>query len=148
MNKFLRRLELINTNVETARNDLPITHDTFRRIRCKIKFRYRHCCVSVIMQPAGYLLSPRVAHGAIWDPWCRMWCTNTSILNMIRFPDGEQTGFCNSEPDWTGFWKRLYRDQTKLITAFKSLIRVIFGYELDRIKYLDSITGLGSDLIT
>jgi len=109
VNKFLRRLELINTNVETARNDLPITHDTFRRIRCKIKFRYRHCCVSVIMQPAGYLLSPRVAHGAIWDPWCRMWCTNTSILNMIRFPDGEQTGFCNSEPDWTGFWKRLYR---------------------------------------
>ena len=29
MNKFLRRLELINTNVETARNDLPIIHDTF-----------------------------------------------------------------------------------------------------------------------
>jgi len=24
-------LELINTNVETARNDLPIIHDTFRR---------------------------------------------------------------------------------------------------------------------
>jgi len=31
VNKFLRRLELINTNVETARNDLPIIHDTFRR---------------------------------------------------------------------------------------------------------------------
>jgi len=30
VNKFLRRLELINTNRETARNDLPIIHDTFR----------------------------------------------------------------------------------------------------------------------
>jgi len=29
--KFLRRLELIKTNVETSRNDLPATHDTFRR---------------------------------------------------------------------------------------------------------------------
>jgi len=48
--------------------------------------------------------------------------------------------------DWV--LKKTLPDQTKLITAFKSLIRVIFGYELDRIKYLDSITGLGSDLIT
>jgi len=31
VNKFLRRLELIKTNVETARNDLPIIHDTFRK---------------------------------------------------------------------------------------------------------------------
>ena len=31
MNKFLGWLELINTNVETGRNDLPIIHDTFRR---------------------------------------------------------------------------------------------------------------------
>jgi len=31
MNKFFMRLELINTNVETAGNDLPIIHDTFRR---------------------------------------------------------------------------------------------------------------------
>jgi len=30
MKKFLRRLELINTNVETDRNDLPIFPDTFR----------------------------------------------------------------------------------------------------------------------
>jgi len=28
---------------------------------------------------------------------------------MIRFPDRDPTGFCNSEqdPDWTGFWKKL-----------------------------------------
>jgi len=31
MNKFFMRLELINTNVETARNDLPTIYDTFRR---------------------------------------------------------------------------------------------------------------------
>jgi len=31
MNKFFVRLELINTNLETARNDLPTIHDTFRR---------------------------------------------------------------------------------------------------------------------
>ena len=30
-NKFLRRLEVINMNVETARNDFPIIHDIFRR---------------------------------------------------------------------------------------------------------------------
>jgi len=32
--------------------------------------RYRYCCVSVIMRPAGYLVSPHVAHRAIWvwDP--------------------------------------------------------------------------------
>jgi len=28
VNKFLTRLELINTNVETARNDLPLIDDT------------------------------------------------------------------------------------------------------------------------
>jgi len=28
---FPRRLQLINTNVETARNVLPITYDTFRK---------------------------------------------------------------------------------------------------------------------
>jgi len=67
VNKFLRQIELINTNVETARYDLPTIHDTFRRkyVRCKIRFRYRYCCVSVTMRPAGYLVSPHVAHGAI-----------------------------------------------------------------------------------
>jgi len=30
MNKFHKQLDLINTNVETAGNDLPIIHDTFR----------------------------------------------------------------------------------------------------------------------
>jgi len=34
------------------------------------KFTHRHCCVSVIMRPAGYLISPHVARGAswLWDP--------------------------------------------------------------------------------
>jgi len=29
------------------------------------------------------------------------------LLNMIRSPDRDPTGFCTSEPDpdWTGFWK-------------------------------------------
>jgi len=33
------------------------------------------------------------------------------VLNMIRFPDRDPTGFCNSEPDpdRTGFGKKLYR---------------------------------------
>jgi len=31
VNVFLKRLELINNKVETARNDLLIIHDTFRR---------------------------------------------------------------------------------------------------------------------
>jgi len=29
-------------------------------------------------------------------------------LNMIRFPDRDPTRFCTSEPDWTGFRKKLY----------------------------------------
>jgi len=39
------------------------------------KFMYRRCCVSVIMRPAGYLISPHVGHGAswVWDPWVRPW---------------------------------------------------------------------------
>jgi len=69
-NKFLSRLELITTNAATATNDLSVIHDTFRR-KYDVKavsstFRYRHCCVSVIMRPAGYLKSPYLAHGAIW----------------------------------------------------------------------------------
>jgi len=69
MTKFFPRLELISTNVETARNDLPVVHDTFRRKQdanaVSSKFMYRYCCVSVIMRPAGYLTSPHLAHGAI-----------------------------------------------------------------------------------
>jgi len=29
-------------------------------------FRYRYCCVSVIMRPAGYFISAHLAHRAIW----------------------------------------------------------------------------------
>jgi len=35
----------------------------------------------------------------------------TAVLNMIRSPDRDPTGFCTSEPDQdlTGFWKKLSR---------------------------------------
>jgi len=32
-----------------------------------VRFRYRRCCVSVIMWPSGYLISLHLAHRAIWD---------------------------------------------------------------------------------
>jgi len=40
-----------------------------------MRFRYRHCCVSVIMWPSGYFRSPHLALGAIWvwDPCCKPW---------------------------------------------------------------------------
>jgi len=31
------------------------------------------------------------------------WKTNMAVLNLIRFPDRDPTGFCNSDPD--GFRK-------------------------------------------
>jgi len=38
-----------------------------------VRLRYRHCCVSVIMRPTGYLTHPHSALGEIWvwDPWIR-----------------------------------------------------------------------------
>jgi len=47
--------------------------------RCKSCFwkvmrpKYRHCCISVIMQPSGYFLRPHLALGAnwVWYPCCR-----------------------------------------------------------------------------
>jgi len=76
----------------------------------------------------------------------------TTMLNMIRLPDRDPTRFCNSEPDWTGFVKRLtgsdMDNQTALITAVKCKFGVFFWYKLDWIKYLDRSTGLGSDRIT
>ena len=90
MNKFLRRLEMINTNVETARNDLSVINHKFiisfsrnkDAIAVSSKFRYRRCCVSVVMRPASYPISPHVAHGAIWiwDP-----CTNLRHQTQARF---------------------------------------------------------------
>jgi len=77
-----------------------------------------------------------------------------SVLNMIRFPDRDPTGFCNSQPDpdRTRFRKNSTGSdldiQTALITAVKGLIRVFFGYKPDCIKYLDRSSGSGSDRIT
>ena len=69
VNQFLRRLELSNTNVETAGNDLPIFMTPFAGNKIfkvvSSKFRYHHCCVSVIMRPAGYLKSLYVPHRAM-----------------------------------------------------------------------------------
>jgi len=81
-------------------------------------------------------------------------CCHTPVLIMIRFPDRDPNGFCDSEPDsdQTGFRKNSTGSdmdiQTALITAVKCLIRVFFGYKPDRVKYLDSTIGLGSDWIT
>jgi len=36
-------------------------------------------------------------------------CSCLAVLNMTRFPDRHPTGFCNSEPDRTGFRKKLNR---------------------------------------
>jgi len=73
-----------------------------------------------------------------------------AVLNMI--PDREPTGFCNSEPDRTGFRKNSTGSdldiQIALITAVKCLIRVFSGYQPDWIKYLDSISGLWTDRTT
>ena len=68
---------------------------------------------------------------------------------MIRFPDLDPTGFCNSEsdPGWTGSQSDM-DIQTALSTAVKCLIRVVFGHRLDWMKHLDRSTGLGSDRIT
>ena len=53
-----------------------------------------------------------------------------AVLNTIRFPDRDPTGFCNSEPDWTGFRKHSTGSdmdiQIVLITAAKCLIRCLF----------------------
>jgi len=54
-------------------------------MRCEIKLKNRYCCVSVVMRPAGYVVSPHVAHRAIWvwDPWHRAfteWYASTSCV--------------------------------------------------------------------
>ena len=91
-NKFPWRLELINANVETARNDLSVIHDIIHR-KYDVKpvcgkFRYCHCCVSVIMPPADYLTSAHVAYGAIWVETpdvrhCRKGKTPTYLLRYV-----------------------------------------------------------------
>jgi len=37
------------------------------------------------MQPAGYLVSPRVAHGAswVWEPWTK-WCWRDKGTNRLQ----------------------------------------------------------------
>ena len=69
-----------------------------------------------------------------------------SVLNMIWSPDRDPTGFCTSDPDWTGFWKSStgsdMHTQSALITAVKCLIR--FFSDINRIGSNIS-TGLGPD---
>ena len=89
-----------------------------------------------------------------WFSLIVVWKYYAPVLNLIRSPDCDPTGFCTSEPDpdWTGFWKNLPGSdmdiQTALITAVKCLISFFFGYKLDWIKYFDRSTGLGSHRIT
>jgi len=73
---------------------------------------------------------------------------------MIRFPDRDPTGFCNSEPDLdrTRFRNKLNRIRygyPKCIDhCSKMLNQSFFLFKPDWIKYLDRSTGLGSDRIT
>jgi len=73
----------------------------------------------------------------------------TPVLNMIRSPDRDPTGFCTSEPepDWTGFWKKLNRIRygyPNCIDHCSKMLnqRVFFGYKPDWIKYFDKSTEL------
>ena len=77
------------------------------------------------------------------------------VLNMIRFPDRDPTGFCTLEPDpdWTGFWKKLNRIRYGYPTCIDHWSKLVdqsffFLYKPDWIKYFDRSTGLGSDRIT
>ena len=85
---------MINTKVETARNDLSTIHDTFhRKQRCKSsfsKFKDRRCCVSVIMRPAGYLISLHVVQGAswVWDPCNNLWFAKLNTFYLARYHRG------------------------------------------------------------
>ena len=62
-----------------------------------------------------------------------------AVLDMVRLLD--RTEFRKKLPDQVLI-------QTASITAVKCLIWFFSGYKPDSIKYLDSITGLGSDWIT
>jgi len=70
------------------------------------------------------------------------------VLNMIRFPDRNQTGFCNSkpDPDRKKFRKTLNRIRYGYPNCIdhcsKMLDQSFFGYQPDWIKYLHRSTGL------
>ena len=97
-------------------------------------------------------LHVRIKRGLDW--WSSKICGSGPVLNMIRFPDHDPTGFCNSEPDpdWSGFCKNLHRIGYGCPNCVDHCSRMLnqsfFGYIPDWIKYLDSVTGLGSDWIT
>jgi len=67
-----------------------------------------------------------------------------TVLNMIRSPDRDPTGFCVSEPDpdWTGFWKKLNRIRygypnyvdhcNKMLNPLSPAIAKIFAQGLQR----------------
>jgi len=69
----------------------------------------------------------------LWEAQCFKWGRAT-VLKMIRFPDRDPTGFCNSEPDLnrSGFRQNSTGSdtdiQSALNTAAKCLIRDFFGY--------------------
>ena len=60
--------KVLLTNVETAGNDLPATHDTSCRKKyvkpVLVRFRHRHCCMSVV-QPSGYFKGSHLVLGEI-----------------------------------------------------------------------------------
>jgi len=57
-----------------------------------------------------------------------------SVLNMIRFPDNNPTGFCTSEPDRTGFQKKLNRIRygyPNCVDHLPSLHCTVIGFALN-----------------
>jgi len=75
------------TNIKTARNNLLLIHDTFRRKWWNSDYRSDTTigvCISIIMRPSGYFISPHVPLGAtwVWDHCCK---ASTKLLTKSNF---------------------------------------------------------------
>jgi len=46
-------------------------------------FRFRHCCVGIIMRPPGYLKNFRLAIGAMWDLCSSSMTCQTSCVSTV-----------------------------------------------------------------
>jgi len=77
---------------------------------CLQKKLFKHTIKTKILPPKMYF-PPKPQYLATrlqqlgWKYIQRIPC-QVSVLKRIHFPDRDPTGFCNSEPDPTGFWKK------------------------------------------